>query len=186
MVTPPEAGADGSIPEATDLAADLLWRVSGVDAGTGRAGANRTRGTQYRRGRRPGVPIDPVFSGPGPDGRDPMAVGSAVAEVLEGQGWREPIRMAAALARWDEIAGPDLAAHVAAESFADGVLTLRADSTTWATQVRLLLPTVRARVDAAVGQGVVANIVVRGPDVGPRQRGAWRVAGGRGPRDTYG
>jgi predicted nucleic acid-binding Zn ribbon protein len=164
----------------TDLAADLLARVS---AGAG--GTRSTTPTNSRR-RRWARESEPVFSGAGPDVRDPMALSRAVAEVMADQGWRERTRMAAALARWEDIAGPDLAAHVVAESFTDGVLTLRADSTAWATQLRLLLPTVRTRVDAAVGQGVVTNIVVRGPDVNPRQRGAWRVAGGRGPRDTYG
>ncbi|MDQ1246017.1 MAG: hypothetical protein QG597_384 [Actinomycetota bacterium] len=170
---------DATTAPSSDLAEDLLARVAA-------GGQPRRKSAASTRRVRPARTPDPVFSGAGPDSRDPMALSRAVAEVMADQGWRERTRMAAALARWDEIAGPDLAAHVKAESFDDGVLTLRADSTTWATQLRLLLPTLRSRVDAAVGQGVVANIVVRGPDVNPRQRGAWRVAGGRGPRDTYG
>lgn len=88
------------------------------------------------------------------------------------------------MARWEDIAGPELAAHVVAESFQDGVLLLRADSTAWATQMRLLLPSVRRAIDAAVGKNVVADIRIVGPEP-PRTRGAWRVPG-RGPRDTYG
>jgi len=116
--------------------------------------------------------------------RDPVLAEQVVSALVEQQGWSERTAVAAAMARWDDIAGPEIAAHVQAESFDRGVLTLRADSTAWATQMRLLLPTVRRSIDAAVGSGVVADIVIVGPQA-PRSKGAWRVPG-RGPRDTYG
>ena len=92
-----------------------------------------------------------------------MALTDAVGALIDQQNWRERTRLAAALARWSDIAGPDVAAHVVAESFDEGVLTLRADSTAWATQMRLLLPTIRTRIDAEIGRGVVADISVKGP-----------------------
>lgn len=113
-----------------------------------------------------------------------MAAGEAVNSFLDDQGWRERTRVAAAVANWPHIAGAEVAAHVQAESFTDGVLTLRTDSTAWATQMRFLAGSVRNRLDAALGAGVVTSIVVRGPEP-PRTKGRWRVAG-RGPRDTYG
>ena len=57
--------------------------------------------------------------------------------------------------------------------------------TAWATQMRLLLSTVLARIETEVGAGVVTEIVVRGPG-GPSWRKGPLSAGGRGPRDTYG
>jgi predicted nucleic acid-binding Zn ribbon protein len=66
-----------------------------------------------------------------------------------------------------------------------GELALSATSTTWATQVRLLLPELQRAVDAAVGRGVVTRIVVQGPQ-GPTWRSGSRRVKGRGPRDTYG
>lgn len=176
-----------------DLAADLLARtagtpgqvrrrrsVAGPAAGGNGPGASTTSPSRFNR--RPVV--EPTFSGPGPDRRDPMSVARAVDELLDSQGWREHTAVASALARWEDIAGPDIAAHVSAQSFDDGVLTLVADSTAWATQLRMLMPHLRARVDQVVGRGVVADIVVQGPTP-PRQRGALRVRG-RGPRDTHG
>ena len=62
---------------------------------------------------------------------------------------------------------------------------MTADSTAWATQVRLLAPQLVRRLNAELGDGTVRRVKVRGP-APPRQRGAWRVPGGRGPRDTYG
>lgn len=170
-----------------DLAADLLGRMregSATRRSANTSGRSTAASFPGRRSRTP-RPTDPQYSGAAPDDRDPVSADRAVDELLDGQGWRERTTVAAALARWDDIAGPDIAAHVVAESFTDGVLTLRADSTTWATQLRLLLPQVRRRVDAALGQTVVRDIVVRGPSP-PRQRGALRVRGGLGPRDTYG
>jgi predicted nucleic acid-binding Zn ribbon protein len=84
--------------------------------------------------------------------------------------------------------GSDLAAHVRPEAFEPdqgGRLVLRADSTAWATQVRLLLPQLRARIDAELGRGVVRDITVVGPAAPSWSAGPRRVRG-RGPRDTYG
>jgi predicted nucleic acid-binding Zn ribbon protein len=89
------------------------------------------------------------------------------------------------MARWPQVVGADLADHVVPESFTDGQLILRADSTAWATQVRLLLPQLRTEIDREVGRGLVADISVVGPQAPSWVAGPRRVAG-RGPRDTYG
>ncbi len=81
-----------------------------------------------------------------------------------------------------------MAAHCAPERFADGVLVVRADSTTWATQVRLLAPVLQRRLDEEVGAGVVERLEVLGPGRPSlaRQGRAVRCPGPRRPRDTYG
>ena len=71
------------------------------------------------------------------------------------------------------------------ESFEEGILILAAESTTWATQVRLMLPQLRKNIDAAVGTGVVSDIRIQGPQ-GPSWKSGPRHVKGRGPRDTYG
>lgn len=164
-------GEDGT----DDLVGEVLARVSSAPR----------RGAGPKRTRKPAAGgSGPALSGPGPDQRDPVAAADAVNELVAAQGWEHSTTVAAAMARWEDIAGPELAAHITAESFSEGVLLLRADSTAWATQMRLLLPTVRRAIDAAVGRGVVADIRIVGPEP-PRSKGAWRVPG-RGPRDTYG
>ena len=73
--------------------------------------------------------------------------------------------------RWDQIVGTEVAAHCAPESFADGRLTVRTDSTAWATQLRLLAPNVVRRLNEELGHGTVLRIDVAGPDdavVAPR------------------
>jgi predicted nucleic acid-binding Zn ribbon protein len=88
--------------------------------------------------------------------------------------------------RWAQIVGPDLAAHTAPESLADGELTVTADSTAWATQLRLLAGQLVRRLNVELGDGAVRRVKVRGPASAPRRPGEWRVRGSRGPRDTFG
>lgn len=66
-----------------------------------------------------------------------------------------------------------------------GVLVLRADSTAWATQIKLLMPTLTQKLDDEVGQGRISEIKVLGPNA-PSWKHGLRSVPGRGPRDTYG
>ena len=56
--------------------------------------------------------------------------------------------------RWEQIVGPELAAHTRPDGFADGELAVTADSTAWATQVRLLAPALVGRLNAELGDGI--------------------------------
>lgn len=89
------------------------------------------------------------------------------------------------MGRWDSLVGAELAAHCRPESLEDGVLTLVAESTAWATQVRLLGRQVVERVNHELGAGVVRSVRVHGPTAPNWRKGPRRVLG-RGPRDTYG
>lgn len=117
--------------------------------------------------------------------RDPTRIGDAVDALLAERGWARASAAATVASQWAQIVGADLASHVAPESFDDGRLILRAESTAWATQVRLLLPQLRQAIDRAVGPGVVADISVVGPQA-PSWKSGPRHVPGRGPRDTYG
>jgi predicted nucleic acid-binding Zn ribbon protein len=88
--------------------------------------------------------------------------------------------------RWAQIVGPDLAAHTAPDGLADGELTVMADSTAWATQLRLLAAELVRKLNEELGDGAVRRVKVRGPGTQRRRPGEWRVRGSRGPRDTYG
>ena len=116
---------------------------------------------------------------------DPERLGRAIGGLLDQQGWQQRAAIGSVFGRWAEIVGRDLAAHTQPDAFADGELAVTADSTAWATQVRLLAPQLVRRLNAELGDGTVRRVKVRGP-APPRQRGGWRVPGGRGPRDTYG
>ena len=101
-------------------------------------------------------------------------------------------------AAWQTIVGDQVAEHCTIESFEAGRITLRASSSSWAQQLRLLQPTIEARIVEALrsgpggrqaggistGDGVELRIL--GP-AGPswKRRGVG-LRGARGPRDTYG
>jgi predicted nucleic acid-binding Zn ribbon protein len=87
--------------------------------------------------------------------------------------------------RWEQIVGEALAAHTRPGGFTDGELLVIADSTAWATQVRLLRAQLIRRLNSELGGGTVTGVKVRGP-MPPQQRGQWRVRDTRGPRDDYG
>jgi predicted nucleic acid-binding Zn ribbon protein len=116
---------------------------------------------------------------------DPQKLAGAIDSLLDTHGWQERAAMGSVFGRWAEIVGQDLAAHTRPDSFADSELVVIADSTAWATQVRLLASALVARLNAELGQGTVRRVKVRGP-APPRHRGGWRVPGSKGPGDTYG
>jgi predicted nucleic acid-binding Zn ribbon protein len=139
---------------------------------------------------RSGVSANGQDDSPGPGrGRprreDPQLLVSAIGGLLDTRGWQQRAAIGSVFGRWAEIVGHDLAAHTRPDSFADGELTVTADSTAWATQVRLLAPVLVRRLNIELGDGSVRRVKVRGP-APPRQRGGWRVPGSKGPGDTYG
>jgi predicted nucleic acid-binding Zn ribbon protein len=119
---------------------------------------------------------------------DPEPLGAAIDGLLDSRGWRGAAAVGSVFGRWAEIVGPDLAAHTSPGPLDGGELTVTADSTAWATQVRLLAAHLVHRLNAELGDGTVQRVRVRGPAsaAAARRPGQWRVRGSRGPRDTYG
>lgn len=117
--------------------------------------------------------------------RDPLLLGEAVQDFLVERGMDRRQQVARVLEGWADLVGADVAAHVQVESFEEGRLSLRADSTTWANQMRLLRATLERRLAEELGPEVVQDITVLGPEAPSWRFGSRRVQG-RGPRDTYG
>ena len=176
-------GAAG--PSGIDAAKEALTRARAASRSTA---GGRSAGPPDGPRRRP---ADPSRSGPGPDGRDPQLLGSSVERLMRERGWEQPAAVGGLTGRWAEIVGPEVAEHVVPETFErapDGrglLLVLRAESTAWATTMRLLLPQVRARIDVELGTGTVRDISILGPAAPSWKHGRLHVPG-RGPRDTYG
>ena len=165
-------------PDGTELAEALVNRSRAMQ---GRRGARSrpTRSTSSRRASNTG------WSGPARDERDPQLLDAAVERLVGEHGWGPEIAVHGVVARWEQVVGPDVAAHVRVERYADGEVTLRTDSTAWATQMRLLAPSLIRRFNEETEDGTVSRVVVRGPHA-PSWRKGPRSVPGRGPRDTYG
>jgi predicted nucleic acid-binding Zn ribbon protein len=160
-----------------------------------RAALQRARAAAAARGLRPGVrgrrrgtaagrpPTDQGKTDA--DDRDPQALGSGLERLMVERGWQVDVAVGGVMGRWPRVVGPEVAAHCSPVSFGDGVLVVRADSSAWATQVRLLAPTLLRRLAEELGDGVVEQVQVHGP-AAPSWRRGRRSVRGPGPRDTYG
>jgi predicted nucleic acid-binding Zn ribbon protein len=125
------------------------------------------------------------YSGPGPDPRDPQPLGAMLARLVKDRGWERPAAQARLFGMWESVVGSELAAHSRPVKVDGAELTVEAESTAWATQLRLLSTKLLGRIADAVGPGVVTKLNVHGPVAPSWTKGPKRVRG-RGPRDTYG
>ena len=125
------------------------------------------------------------WTGAHPGEDDPQPLARLVDSLVTTQDWTEHTRVGAVFGRWSALVGPDIAAHCRPETLTEGELLVVAESTAWATQLRLLAPTVLARLRANVGGDVVTRLRVVGPTAPSWKKGP-RSVRGRGPRDTYG
>lgn len=220
----PEIPADR---QADALAGRALARAQRTawEAGQGRAPSRRPSGSQDAEGPDgTAVPApwdqrreraralgesddDPEDRGPGlPRGRDrpgptrfdPRTGKRELGRMVQDRGWGGKLATASVVARWEEIVGRQVAEHCVIESFQAGLITLRASSSSWAQQLRLIQPTLEAKVAEALrgapgapriagdrGQSPI-EMRILGP-AGPswKRRGVG-LRGARGPRDTYG
>ena len=160
---------------------DLARSIARSLAGTKRP----ARRTPPRPGNRPRR-SDPKASGAYPHDRDPQLLDNTIGRLIAEQGWGTDVRVHGVFSRWDHLVGREVALHCRPESYADGRLVVRTDSTAWATQMRLLAPTVVRRLNEELGDGSVTVIDVQGPHGPTWRKGPRSVRDGRGPRDTYG
>lgn len=189
VATPPGAATSGP-PGAGEAEP-----AAGPDAV--RSALNRARAAARERGAVPGAAPgagrkrrrprdDGARSGAHPDARDPQPVAAALSRLVAERGWDDAVAVGGVMGRWDAVVGAEIAAHCRPETFEDGVLSVRADSTAWATQVRLLSAGLLRRLADEVGEGTVTKVVVRGPAAPSWRRGLRVAPGSQGPRDTYG
>jgi len=149
----------------------------------------RAKKAAAQRGFRPGDParrrplVDTTGSA-GPGARDPQLIGSTVSGLLGQLGGTSDQVAGVLKHRWAELVGPETAEHCEYVSFSGGALTVRASSTSWATQLRFLVPSMLGRFAADLGDGVVVEITVLNPG-GPRFRTGPKRVPGRGERDTF-
>jgi len=152
----------------------------------------RAREAARAKGLRPGSrplrkrrPLGQPGSASGRDGRDPSLLGDQMDRLLVDRGWNVDVAVGSVMGRWPAIVGTDVAEHCTPVTFSDGVLTVRADSTAWATQLRLMSSSILGRLETEVGKDTVVELRVQGPSAPSWTRGL-RKATGPGPRDTYG
>ena len=149
------------------------------------AAARTARANPGPRSRRVAGPRRENWSSSGPDPDDPQPLKSLVGRLVDDRGWGDQAREGTLFGRWPELVGPQIAAHCRPEQLRDGELLLVADTSAWATQLRMLVPKLQARLCAELGSNLIRRIRVQGPVAPTRYAGPRRFKG-RGLRDTFG
>jgi predicted nucleic acid-binding Zn ribbon protein len=190
LTTPKGAGADGATGSTTEsdhpqLRGSDLARAALAAARAASGGPEAKKNRFVRRGAGAVNRRRRRWSGPGADERDPQPLGRIASRVALERGWSSRLTTGRLFDRWAVIVGADVAEHAQPVELKDGELTVRADSTAWATQLRLLQKQLLIKIAAGVGHDVVKRLKVLGPTA-PSWRFGTRHVRGRGPRDTYG
>ncbi|WP_245927509.1 DUF721 domain-containing protein [Nocardioides silvaticus] len=183
---PDDAGDDGQDhrPDGLDLARAMMrGAVAPGAAPAGRKKKWRPSGTKAPRARRGS---QGGMSGAYPDDRDPQPLGGEVGRLIDQHGWGLDLQVRGVFARWAEVVGPEIGAHSTPETLQDGTLVVRTDSTAWATELKLLAPSIVKRLNGELGDGTVLVVEVLGPNAPSWKHGRLGLRDGRGPRDTYG
>jgi predicted nucleic acid-binding Zn ribbon protein len=173
----------------TDLATgamDAARAIAAGQGGAGRSAVGNSRSRQGRTKRRRRSSEAGGYSGARPDDRDPALIGAILDKSMSELGWVGPLAEARLMSQWASVVGPDIGARCQPVSLIDGELRVAAESTAWATQLRLMAPQVLAKITAELPAGVVRKLIITGPSGPSWRHGPWSVRGGRGVRDTYG
>lgn len=181
---------DGSFDPTVPVCEQLDGLTSGAQMA--RLALGRFKAVARSKGYRPGQEAtrrSPLSAaergGPGLHPRDPQTVSATMEMLFRDRGWVPEISVGGVIGRWRDVVGDQIADHCTPETFTDGVLVVRTDSTAWAQQLKLLAPQLVSRMAEDVGQGVVTEVRVLGP-AGPGFGRGKRSVKGRGPRDTWG
>jgi predicted nucleic acid-binding Zn ribbon protein len=118
-------------------------------------------------------------------GRDPSGIEDVLDLLTSRMGWNSPLARADLLSSWVEVAGEETAEHSTPVSIEEGVLTVRCDSTAWATQLRLMRGQITTQIAQRFPDAGILSVKFDGPNAPSWKRGL-RSIPGRGPRDTYG
>jgi len=118
-------------------------------------------------------------------GRDPRGIDEILDGLTSRLGWNSSLAKAELLASWSELVGAETALHSEPVAIDEGILTVRCDSTAWATQLRLMRGQITTSIAVRFPDAGIQSVKFDGPNAPSWKRGT-RSIPGRGPRDTYG
>ena len=117
---------------------------------------------------------------------DPQSLSSVLSELVTLRDWRQGIAEGSLFTEWVSVVGSDVGSHSTPLSLIDGVLTVQASSTAWATQLTLMASTLLKTISSSAPGALVEEILVLPPGAPSWKKGIRTIRNSRGPRDTYG
>jgi predicted nucleic acid-binding Zn ribbon protein len=166
-----DSAADGG--EAEHVSVYLRFKTVFGDS-THRSSTARKRNTKKEGASTPFSP-----------GRDPHGLSDVIDGLAAKMGWMSPLARSELLGSWPEIVGHETAEHSIPAGIESGVLSVRCDSTAWATQLRLMRAQITTTIAQRYPDAGIQTVRFEGPNA-PSWKSGPRSIPGRGPRDTYG
>ncbi len=117
---------------------------------------------------------------------DPQSFSASLSELIETRDWSQGIAEGSLFTEWIDVVGQDIGSHSTPISLLDGLLTIQATSSAWATQLTLMRNNLLATISSSTPGALVDEIVVLPPGSPSWKKGLRTIRNSRGPRDTYG
>ena len=117
---------------------------------------------------------------------EPRPLSDLISRLVEEREWRTGIAEGTLFSTWEQVVGGQIFEHAKPISLLDGVLTVQATSTAWATQLQLVSPDVLNMIQKSAPGALVDSLIIIGPNGPTWKKGLRTIRGARGPRDTYG
>lgn len=117
---------------------------------------------------------------------DPEKLSDLLSELVTTKDWKRGLAEGNLFSKWPEVVGLEISANCEPITLLDGRLTIRAQSTAWATQLRLLAPDLLKSIQSQTEGALVDELYILGPTAPSWKRGLRTIRGAKGPRDTYG
>ena len=117
---------------------------------------------------------------------DPKALSSVLSELVANREWRQGIAEGSLFTGWTSVVGQEVGAHSTPISLVDGLLTIQATSSAWATQLTLINTNLLKTISNSAPGALVEQILVLPPGAPSWKKGLRTIRNARGPRDTYG
>jgi predicted nucleic acid-binding Zn ribbon protein len=95
------------------------------------------------------------------DQREPLPVAESLDRVSRALGAAPARVLTAVFSRWEQLVGPEIAAHARPTSLQNGVLIVVADQPAWAAQLRFMASDLLTRVRTEADAPDIARLEVR-------------------------
>jgi predicted nucleic acid-binding Zn ribbon protein len=117
---------------------------------------------------------------------EPGKLSEVLDELITTRDWNKGITEGTLFSNWRKIVGDEVANHCEPITLLEGRLTIRAETTAWATQLRLIQDEILKTLQTHSEGVLVEELSVIGPNAPSWKRGLRSIRGAKGPRDTYG
>ncbi len=117
---------------------------------------------------------------------EPGKLSEVLDELITTRDWKKGIAEGTLFSNWRKIVGDEVANHCEPITLLEGRLTIRAETTAWATQLRLIQDEILKTLQTNSEGVLVEELAVIGPSAPSWKRGLRSIRGAKGPRDTYG